>query len=73
MTGAVLCMAFYNVWSRRFIVRTSALGFLSVGMGAGGAVPILTGVYCGLLSDARNATKLSVAALLTAIMPPAAR
>ena len=25
MTGAVLCMAFYNVWSRRFIARSSAL------------------------------------------------
>jgi drug/metabolite transporter (DMT)-like permease len=38
MTGAVLCMAFYNVWSRRFIQRSSALGFLCVGMGAGAAV-----------------------------------
>jgi len=28
MTGAVLCMAFYNVWSRQFIRRSSALGFL---------------------------------------------
>ena len=34
MTGAVLCMAFYNVWSRPFIQRSSALGFLAVGMGA---------------------------------------
>jgi drug/metabolite transporter (DMT)-like permease len=34
MTGAVLCMAFYNVWSRPFIKRSSALGFLTVGMGA---------------------------------------
>ena len=38
MTCAVLCMAFYNVWSRRFIQRSSALGFLCVGMGAGAAV-----------------------------------
>jgi drug/metabolite transporter (DMT)-like permease len=38
MTGAVLCMAFYNVWSRRFIQRSSALGFLCVGMGAGAAI-----------------------------------
>ena len=37
MTGAVLCMAFYNVWSRPFIQRSSALGFLCVGMGAGAA------------------------------------
>jgi drug/metabolite transporter (DMT)-like permease len=44
MTGAVLCMAFYNVWSRRFIVRSSALGFLCVGMGAGAAALILLGI-----------------------------
>src|SRR3979409_1584910 len=37
MTGAVLCMAFYNVWSCPFIRRSSALGFLTVGMGAGAA------------------------------------
>ena len=47
MTGAVLCMAFYNVWSRRFIVRSSALGFLCVGMGAGAAALILAGVLTG--------------------------
>ena len=47
MTGAVLCMAFYNVWSRRFIVRSSALGFLCVGMGAGAAALILVGVATG--------------------------
>jgi drug/metabolite transporter (DMT)-like permease len=47
MTGAVLCMAFYNVWSRRFIVRSSALGFLCVGMGAGAAALIVVGVLTG--------------------------
>lgn len=47
MTGAVLCMAFYNVWSRQFIKRSSALGFLCVGMGAGAAVLILVGVLTG--------------------------
>jgi drug/metabolite transporter (DMT)-like permease len=41
MTGAVMCMAFYNVWSRPFIQRSSALGFLTVGMGAGAAALIL--------------------------------
>jgi len=30
--------AFYNVWSRRLLVRASALGFLSAGMGAGAAM-----------------------------------
>jgi drug/metabolite transporter (DMT)-like permease len=44
MTVAVLCMAFYNVWSRPFIKRSSALGFLTVGMGAGVAALILVGV-----------------------------
>jgi drug/metabolite transporter (DMT)-like permease len=47
MTCAVLCMAFYNVWSRRFIVRASALGFLCVSMGAGAAALILVGVVTG--------------------------
>lgn len=44
MTGAVLCMAFYNVWSRPFMQRSSALGFLTVGMGAGALALIAIGV-----------------------------
>ena len=40
-------MAFYNVWSRAFIQRSSALGFLAVGMGAGAAALVLV----GLLTD----------------------
>jgi drug/metabolite transporter (DMT)-like permease len=47
MTGAVLCMAFFNVWSRPFIVRSSALGFLTVGMGAGATVLIVVGALTG--------------------------
>jgi drug/metabolite transporter (DMT)-like permease len=47
MAGAVLCMAFYNVWSRPFIQRSSALGFLTVGMGSGAAALILFGVLSG--------------------------
>jgi drug/metabolite transporter (DMT)-like permease len=47
MTGAVLCMAFYNVFSRPFIRRSSALGFLAVGMGAGAAALVIA----GLLTD----------------------
>jgi drug/metabolite transporter (DMT)-like permease len=43
MTGAVFCMAFYNVLSRPFMRRSSALGFLTVGMGAGAAMLILIG------------------------------
>ncbi len=47
MTGAVLCMAFYNVLSRPFIQRSSAPGFLTVGMGAGAAALILVGSLTG--------------------------
>ena len=47
MTGAVLCMAFYNVWSRPFMQRSSALGYLTVGMGAGAAALILYGTLTG--------------------------
>jgi drug/metabolite transporter (DMT)-like permease len=47
MTGAVLCMAFYNVWSRPFIQRSSALGFLTVGMGAGAIALLAVGVLTG--------------------------
>jgi drug/metabolite transporter (DMT)-like permease len=47
MTGAVLCMAFYNVWSRPFIRRSSALGYLTVGMGTGAAALIAVGALTG--------------------------
>jgi drug/metabolite transporter (DMT)-like permease len=47
MTGAVLCMAFYNVWSRPFMKRSSPLGYLTMGMGAGAAALILIGTVTG--------------------------
>jgi drug/metabolite transporter (DMT)-like permease len=50
MTGAVMCMAFYNVLSRPFIQRSSALGFLTVGMGAGAAALILVGSPTGSIA-----------------------
>ena len=50
MTAAVFCMAFYNVLSRPIIQRSSALGFLTVGMGAGVAMLILIGTVSGSLS-----------------------
>jgi drug/metabolite transporter (DMT)-like permease len=50
MTAAVLCMAFYNVLSRPFIKRSSALGFLTVGMGAGAAVLIAVGALTGSIA-----------------------
>jgi drug/metabolite transporter (DMT)-like permease len=50
MTAAVLCMAFYNVWSRSFMGRSSPLGYLTVGMGAGAAVLVLFGTLSGCLA-----------------------
>ena len=47
MTGAVMCMAFFNVWSRPFMQRSSALGFLTVGMGAGAAALMMVGSVTG--------------------------
>lgn len=47
MFAAVLCMAFYNVLSRPFIERSSALGFLAVGMGSGAIALVLAGGLVG--------------------------
>lgn len=50
MAGAVLCMAFYNVWSRPFIRRSSALGFLAVGMGTGAIALVVMGLLTGRIA-----------------------
>ncbi len=50
MTAAVMCMAFYNVVSRPFIQRSSALGFLTVGMGVGAAALVVVGSLTGSLA-----------------------
>jgi len=47
MLAAVFCMAFYNVLSRPFVQRSSTLGFLTVGMGAGAAMLIVVGLLTG--------------------------
>ena len=47
MTVAVFCMAFYNVLSRPFMQRSSALGFLTVGMGTGAAALVVVGLFTG--------------------------
>jgi drug/metabolite transporter (DMT)-like permease len=54
MTGAVLCMSFYNVWSRPFMQRSSALGFLVVGMGAGAAALLVVGAATGSFAVLRG-------------------
>jgi drug/metabolite transporter (DMT)-like permease len=56
MMGAVLCMAFYNVLSRPLIKRSSALGFLTVGMGAGAAALIAVGAITGSAEVLRGFT-----------------
>ena len=50
MLAAVLCMAFYNVLSRPFMRRSSALGFLAVGMGTGAAALIAVGAATGSIA-----------------------
>jgi drug/metabolite transporter (DMT)-like permease len=47
MIGATFCMALYNVWSRPLIARSSALGFLTVGMLAGAAALVLISLLSG--------------------------
>jgi drug/metabolite transporter (DMT)-like permease len=54
MTAAVFCMAFYNVLSRPFIRRSSALGFLAVGMGSGALALIIVGAFAGSFSALRS-------------------
>jgi len=54
MTAAVICMAFYNVLSRPLMRRSSALGFLTVGMGAGAAALIAVGLFTGSLAALKN-------------------
>jgi len=54
MAGAVLCMAFYNVWSRPFMRRSSALGFLTAGMGVGAGALAAFGAATGRLSVLRE-------------------
>ena len=47
MVGATLCMALYNVWARPFVERSSALGFLTAGMGVGATALVLVSVVSG--------------------------
>jgi len=47
MMGATLCMALYNCWSRPFVQRSSLLGFLTAGMGAGAACVALAAWWSG--------------------------
>ena len=54
MVGATLCMAFYNVWSRPFIARSSALGFITASMGAGAACLVVVAALSGGFAVTRS-------------------
>jgi len=41
MAAATLCMALYNVWSRPLMQRSSRMGFLAMGMGAGALLSVV--------------------------------
>jgi len=47
MAAATLCMALYNVWSRPLMQRSSMMGFLATGMGAGAALSIAIALSTG--------------------------
>jgi drug/metabolite transporter (DMT)-like permease len=47
MAGATLCMGFYNVWSRPFIARSSALGFVTASMGSGAVCLVAVAALSG--------------------------
>jgi drug/metabolite transporter (DMT)-like permease len=67
MVGATLCMALYNVWSRPFIARSSALGFVTAGMGVGAAcLVLLVATFSGgfsVVADFRTPQILAVSYL----------
>jgi drug/metabolite transporter (DMT)-like permease len=50
MVGGTLSMAFYNVWSRPFIARSSPLGFVTACMGCGGVSLIVLAASTGGLA-----------------------
>jgi drug/metabolite transporter (DMT)-like permease len=54
MTAAVFCMAFYNVLSRSFMQRSSALGFLTVAMGTGAAALVVVGSLAGSIAALKS-------------------
>src|SRR5262245_31701627 len=56
MAGATLCMALYNVWSRPFIQRSSALGFVTAGMAVGATALV---VICALSGDLARVTRFA--------------
>jgi drug/metabolite transporter (DMT)-like permease len=64
MVAATVCMAFYNVWSRPFIARSSALGFVTASMSAGAACLVVVAA----LSDGFAVTQAFSAAQWIAVI-----
>jgi len=54
MVAATLCMALYSIWSRRFIARSSPLGFVTAGMGSGSFVVCLFALAGGGFASTRD-------------------
>src|SRR5262249_50092998 len=47
MAGATVCMALYSIWSRPFVARSSAMGFLVAGMGIGSSAVTAVALWRG--------------------------
>jgi drug/metabolite transporter (DMT)-like permease len=47
MLGATVLMAFYSIWSRPFMQRSSMLGFLAAGMGFGALASVSLSAFTG--------------------------
>jgi drug/metabolite transporter (DMT)-like permease len=68
MVSATLCMALYNVATRPFIERSSALGFLIGGMAAGGgAIAVFSSVTGGAAAIAGFGVREALAAAYLAV------
>ena len=64
MVAATLCMALYNVWTRPFIQRSSALGFVTASMAVGAAALV---VVCVASGDAMRVLQFNGGQWLAAI------
>jgi drug/metabolite transporter (DMT)-like permease len=64
MAGATVCMALYNVYSRPYIGRSSALGFLISGMAVGGGALVVIGTVSGGLAQITGFTGAEALAAL---------
>ena len=45
MVGAALCMAFYSIWSKPLIRRSSSIGFTAMSMGVGAAALVVLSLW----------------------------